>query len=218
MQERSILALMAFWILVAPASVLAHTPNTLTVIVHELTHDPDVVSIVVNDTVQYYIADDRENVSHYIGFDHNEDGDYEDEGEFGSGPLNHTCDWDNDSGCRRAWIFKVNDTSLIGTHNLVDYTNTGESHFITLIVDPDLDTHGTSSGNAPPIGECLGACNETSLELSNVASSTESNHSNLLLGGGIMLTGLALLILVSSIMDHRKIRTGPVSQQQGEDE
>ena len=46
---------------------VAHEPDTFTVIVREDRHDPSEVSLVVNDTVQYYNVDSRENVTHTIG-------------------------------------------------------------------------------------------------------------------------------------------------------
>ena len=45
---------------------VAHEPDTFTVIVREDRHDPSEVSLVVNDTVQYYNVDSRENVTHTI--------------------------------------------------------------------------------------------------------------------------------------------------------
>ena len=132
----------------------AHEPNTFTVIVRSGEHAPSSVSLVINDTVQYKNEDHRENITHYIGFDTNQDGDFNDEGEFSSGPLNATCDWTNDTGCRTAWILIVNNTSYIGTYTLVDYTNTNETHNITLIVEPD------NHGGAPNIGSCFGDCED----------------------------------------------------------
>ena len=132
--------------LVTPlATSTADSSNVLTVIVRAGEHSPDSVSVVVGTTVQYKNEDTRENVTHYIGFDGNGDDDFTDAGEFGSGPLNGTCDWENDSDCRVAWIFVINSTDYIGNYNLIDYTNTDETHYVSLeIKSDDPDYHSTT--------------------------------------------------------------------------
>ena len=102
----------------------AHDPDTFTVIVREDSHDPLEVDLVVNDTVQYYNVDYRENITHEIGLDLNGDGDFNDTDEFSSGTLHSECDWDNDSDCRVAWIFVINDTN--GSVPLRGYGHSGK--------------------------------------------------------------------------------------------
>ena len=166
----------------------AHVPDTFTVIVRGGEHSPLSVSLVVNDTVQYKNEDHRENVTHYIGFDGNQDGDFNDEGEFSSGALNATCDWANDSGCRTAWILVINNTSYIGTYTLVDYTNTNETHNITLIVEPD------NHGGAPDIGSCFGDCEE---EQEEQTDTEELISKDTLMKGAAFSTFLAAFLGIS---------------------
>ena len=101
----------------------AHEPNHFTVIMREDKHDPMEVNLIVNDEVMYFNADD--NNSHHIGLDKNGDGDFSDDGEFSSGILNSTCDWQNESDCRVAWTLPVNSTDYIGNYVLSDFLSNG---------------------------------------------------------------------------------------------
>ena len=188
--------LIIFTVLMGPTSI-AHEPDTFTVIVRNGEHTPSSVSLVVNDTVQYKNEDHRENVTHYIGFDGNEDGDFDDEGEFSSGPLNATCDWLNDTTCRTAWILPINSTSYVGVYTLTDYTNTNESHNITLIVEPDV--HGA----LPEIGTCFGDCEDESQE-TNTNNSPRTTEELLQLGGAFtLMLGLFLGLSILSTMKKK---------------
>ena len=184
-----------FTVLAAPISI-AHEPDTFTVIVRDGEHTPASVSLVVNDTVQYKNEDHRENVTHYIGFDENGDGDFDDEGEFSSGPLNATCDWAQDPTCRTAWILPINTTSYIGVYTLTDYTNTNETHNITLIVEPDV--HGA----LPEIGTCFGDCEEETQETST-QDNPRTTEELLQLGGAFTLM-LSLFLGLSILSTMKK--------------
>ena len=116
----------------------AHEPDTFTVIVREDSHDPLEVDLVVNDTVQYYNVDHRENITHEIGLDLNGDGDFDDTDEFSSGPLHSECDWENDSDCRVAWIFVINDTALVGNYILSDLLSDGTEIEVRLNIAADI--------------------------------------------------------------------------------
>lgn len=181
------------------SSITADSPTVFTVIVRAGEHSPDSVSVGVGTTVQYKNTDARENTTHFIGFDSNGDGDFTDTGEFSSGPLNNTCDWENESDCRVAWIFVINSTDYIGNYNLIDYTNTNETHYVSLEIkayDHDdgagdghsHDDHGHSHDDDHSTSE------ETSVEL--------STEELLQRGGAFFLLIAAFLVI--SILAHPK--------------
>jgi hypothetical protein len=174
-----------------PLNASAHEPDTFTVIVRNDSHSPSTVVVYVNDTVQYKNEDHRENVTHYVGFDSNGDGDFDDIGEFGSGPLNATCDWDNDSNCRTAWIFKINNSDYAGDYELIDYTNTNETHNVSLVILTDTHTEAPS----PNIGDCFGDCEEEISEESEVDE--EISSTDLLQRGGAFFLLLAAILAIS---------------------
>ncbi len=163
--------------------VAAHDPSTYTVIVREGNHSPNQVSIIVSDTVQYYNVDDRENITHHIGLDLNDDGDFDDENEFSSGLLSGVCDWDNDSSCRRSWSLPFNSSEMAGEYALTDYVSDGTE--IHILLDVASDSH------SPDIGECFGAdCDEEpQADLTGELETTQ-----LLLVGGIVIMILAILL------------------------
>ena len=180
--------------LMCAGSAAAHEPDTYSVIVREDTHSPDAVTVLVNDTVQYIHRDNRSNATHQIGVDYNGDGDFDDENEFGSPVLTRTCDWDNDSDCRVAWKFIINDTAYAGEYDLVDIitleNGTVEHIWISLTIE--LDNH---IENAPPIGECFGAgCDEEPEEV--VA---ESFASNPIFSAGMVMMAAGGLLLISGM-------------------
>ena len=162
--------------------VVAHEPDTFTVIVREDRHDPAEVNLVVNDTVQYYNVDSRENITHVIGLDLNGDDDFDDEGEFSSGVLHSECDWDNDSDCRVAWIFVINDTALVGNYILSDIRSDGTQIEVRLNIAADVHIE-----NAPEIGECFGDCEEEEEEIDEQVSTQSDLRKSLLMVVGTVM-------------------------------
>ena len=178
----------------------AHEPDTFTVIVREDSHDPLEVNLVVNDTVQYYNADDRENITHVIGLDLNGDGDFDDEGEFSSGTLHSECDWENESECRVAWIFVINDTALVGNYKLSDIHSDGNE--VEVYLNITADDH---SQPAPDIGECYGDCEEDESEIESDLDEKISSQTDLQKGmmlAGLMMFGGASALLVATLMQR----------------
>mgnify|MGYP001398010536 FL=1 len=169
---------------------VAHEPDTFTVIVREDRHDPSEVSLVINDTVQYYNVDSRDNITHIIGLDLNGDNDFDDEGEFSSGVLHSECDWDNDTDCRVAWIFVINDTALVGNYILSDIRSDGTEIEVSLNIAADVHIE-----NAPEIGECFGDCEEEEDEPVMKQSSQTDVQKVMMLVGMTMFGGASALIL-----------------------
>ena len=170
----------------------AHEPDTFTVIVREDTHSPQEVNLVVNDTVQYYNVDSRENMTHEIGLDLNGDGDFSDLDEFSSGTLHSECDWDNDSDCRVAWIFAINNTALVGNYILSDLLSDGSEIEVRLNIAADVHLEV-----APPIGECFGDCEEEEVEDEMGVSSQTDLQKGLILAGMMMFGGGAALFVAT---------------------
>ena len=175
---------------------VAHEPDTFTVIVREDRHDPSEVSLVVNDTVQYYNVDSRENVTHTIGLDLNGDNDFDDEGEFSSGVLHSECDWDNDTDCRVAWIFVINDTALVGNYILSDIRSDGAEIEVRLNIAADVHIE-----NAPDIGECFGDCEEDEEE-SEMKRSSQTDVQKVMMLAGLTMFGGASVLLLAMIMQR----------------
>jgi hypothetical protein len=175
---------------------IAHEPDTFTVIVRDDSHTPTEVSLVINDTVQYYNVDNRENITHEIGLDLNGDGDFDDADEFSSGILHSECDWNNDSDCRVAWVFVINDTALVGNYILSDIHSDGTEVEVRLNIA--LDDHSIS---APTIGECFGDCDDEEPEI-EMKRSSQSNLQKGLMLAGLMMFGGASALLVATLMQR----------------
>lgn len=175
---------------------VAHEPDTFTVIVREDRHDPSEVSLVINDTVQYYNVDSRENITHIIGLDLNGDNDFDDEGEFSSGVLHSECDWDNDTDCRVAWIFVINDTALVGNYILSDIRSDGTEIEVRLNIAADVHIE-----NAPEIGECFGDCEEEKEETA-VKQSSQTDVQKVMMLVGMTMFGGASALIVAMIMQR----------------
>ena len=176
----------------------AHEPDTFTVIVREDSHSPLEVNLVVNDTVQYYNADSRENITHEIGLDLNGDGDFIDEGEFSSGVLHSECDWENDTDCRVAWIFVINDTALVGNYKLSDIHSDGNE--VEVFLNIAADDH---SQPAPDIGECYGDCEDDEPDSVSEIEEKISNQTDLQKGmmlAAMMMFGGASVLFVATLM------------------
>ena len=175
---------------------VAHEPDTFTVIVREDRHDPAEVNLVVNDTVQYYNVDSRENITHIIGLDLNGDNDFDDEGEFSSGVLHSECDWDNDTDCRVAWIFVINDTALVGNYILSDLRSDGAEIEVRLNIAADVHIE-----NAPDIGECFGDCGEDDEE-PEMKRSSQTDVQKIMMLAGLTMFGGASVLLLAMIMQR----------------
>ena len=177
----------------------AHEPDTFTVIVREDRHEPMQVDVIVNDTVQYYNADNRTNITHIIGLDLNGDGDFDDENEFSSGVLHYSCDWTNDSDCRIAWKFEINSTDYVGNYILSDLMSDGTETEVYLNIG--MDNHAT---NAPEIGECFGdGCDEDEVEETNLESSSRSTVENAMMLGGLLFLLIAIGLASSMIAERQ---------------
>jgi len=174
---------------------VAHEPDTFTVIVREDRHDPLEVNVVVNDTVQYKIVDNRTNITHEIGLDLNGDGDFTDLDEFSSGTLHIDCGG-NFTNCRMAWIFIINDTALVGNYILSDLHSDGNE--IEVYLNITSDDH---SGPAPVIGECLGDCEDEEVEPEMKRSSQTDLQKGLMLAG-LMMFGGASALFVATLMQR----------------
>ena len=175
---------------------VAHEPDTFTVIVREDRHDPAEVNLVVNDTVQYYNVDSRENITHIIGLDLNGDNDFDDEGEFSSGVLHSKCDWDNDTDCRVAWIFVINDTALVGNYILSDLRSDGGEIEVRLNIAADVHIE-----NTPDIGECFGDCGEDDEE-PEMKRSSQTDVQKVMMLAGLTMFGGASVLLLAMIMQR----------------
>ena len=176
----------------------AHEPDTFTVIVREDSHSPLEVNLVINDTVQYYNADSRENITHEIGLDLNGDGDFIDEGEFSSGVLHSECDWENDTDCRVAWIFVINDTALVGNYKLSDLHSDGNE--VEVFLNIAADDHSQPS---PDIGECYGDCEDDEPDSVSEIEENISNQTDLQKGmmlAAMMMFGGASALFVATLM------------------
>jgi hypothetical protein len=173
----------------------AHEPDTFTVVVREDSHSPLEVNLVVNDTVQYKIVDNRTNITHEIGLDLNGDGDFDDEGEFSSGTLHIDCGG-NFSNCRMAWIFPINDTALVGNYILSDLLSDGSEIEVRLNIAAD-----DHSNSAPTIGECFGDCEEDESETEMKRSSQTDLQKGLMLAG-LMMFGGASALFVAALMQR----------------
>jgi hypothetical protein len=174
----------------------AHEPDTFTVVVREDSHSPLEVNLVVNDTVQYYNVDNRANITHEIGLDLNGDDDFDDANEFSSGVLHSECNWDNDSDCRVAWIFPINDTALVGNYILSDLLSDGSEIEVRLNIAAD-----DHSNSAPTIGECFGDCEEDESETEMKRSSQTDLQKGLMLAG-LMMFGGASALFVAALMQR----------------
>ena len=196
--------LLAFTVILLTAftpliSTAADSPTVFTVIVRAGEHSPDSVSVIVGTTVQYKNVDTRENVTHYIGFDGNGDGDFTDAGEFSSGPLNGTCDWENDSGCRVAWIFVINSTDYIGNYNLIDYTNTDEIHYVCLEIKADDHDEGHDDEHDEEGGHCHDDDHSTT-----EATAAELTTEDILQRGGAFFLLMAAFLVISMLARPRR--------------
>ena len=173
----------------------AHEPDTFTVIVREDTHSPLAVSLVVNDTVQYKIGDNRTNITHEIGLDLNGDGDFDDVDEFSSGTLHYDCGG-NFTNCRMAWIFVINDTALVGNYRLSDIHSDGNEVEIFLNISADVHIEST-----PPIGECFGDCEEDE-PAEEIKRSSQNDFQKGLILMAMMMFGGASVLVVATLMQR----------------
>jgi hypothetical protein len=180
-------------------STAADSPMVFTVIVRAGEHSPDLVSVEVGTTVQYKNVDTRENVTHYIGFDGNGDGDFTDTGEFSSGPLNGTCDWENDSDCRVAWIFVINSTDYVGNYNLIDYTNNNETHYVCLEIKADDHDEGHDDEHDKEDGHCHDDDHSTT-----EATAAELTTEDILQRGGAFFLLMAAFLVISMLARPRR--------------
>ena len=177
----------------------AHEPDTFTVIVREDRHEPMQVDVIVNDTVQYYNADNRTNITHIIGLDINGDGDFDDENEFSSGVLHYSCDWTNDSDCRILWKFEINSTDYVGNYILSDLMSDGTETEVYLNIG--MDNHAI---NAPEIGECFGdGCDEDEVDETNLESASRTSIENAMILGGLFFLLIAMGLASSMIAERQ---------------
>jgi len=185
-----------------PASVMAHDAGTFTVIIKESGPTPNNPQLVYNDSVWWYNVDSRENITHRIVWDSDDDGLYNGTSDWDSGNMSYECETDEngtklDEDCRVTYEIPFNGTWGVGTYDYQDISSDGVIRNSTISVISDVHT---SDSNAPPPGYEFGNDEETQ-EPQSDESEEERNWLLWLAGASgllsILLIGL-LLVMRSS--------------------
>ena len=94
-------------IVLVPSLAHAHSASTFNVIIKQNDLQPGATQIEYNDSIMWYNADSRENITHRIVFDADGDGLYNGSADWDSGEIEQDCNYgDNNttSDCQESFL------------------------------------------------------------------------------------------------------------------
>ena len=82
-----------FSLVIVPSHTQAHSASTFNVIIKQNDLQPGATQIEYNDSIMWYNADSRDNITHRIVFDADGDGLYNGSADWDSGEISQDCNY-----------------------------------------------------------------------------------------------------------------------------
>ena len=111
-----------FSLVIVPSHTQAHSASTFNVIIKQNDLQPGATQIEYNDSIMWYNADSRDNITHRIVFDADGDGLYNGSADWDSGEISQDCNYgDNNttSDCQESFLVWFNGTWGVGEYKVL---------------------------------------------------------------------------------------------------
>ena len=148
-------AVILFSLILGPGIAQAHSASTFNVIIKQNDLQPGTTQIEYNDTIMWYNADSRENVTQRIVFDADGDGLYNGSEDWDSGEIYQECTSpsnNSSSGCKDSFTVWFNGTWGVGEYNYQAISSDGDVQNGTITVIEHIE-----EVTGPAIGSSFGS-------------------------------------------------------------
>ena len=187
------LVLMA--LIVTPGFAQAHSASTFNVIIKQNDLQPTLTQIEYNDSIMWYNADSRENVTQRIVFDSDGDGFYNGSEDWDSGEIYQDCATtsnNSSSDCRDSFTVWFNGTWGVGEYNYQSISSDGDVQNGTIVVIEHVEEN-----TGPAIGSTFGSFDDDDTEPSDDESEDDNMKQIFLFIGTISaIASIALIVLL----------------------
>ena len=146
-----VVGLVLLTFVLVPGLAQAHSASTFNVIIKQNDLQPMSTQIEYNDSIMWYNADSRENVTQRIVFDADGDGFYNGSADWDSGEISRDCvpaSNNSSSDCQESFMVWFNGTWGVGEYNYQSISSDGDVQNGTIVVIEHIEeTTGPVVGN-----------------------------------------------------------------------
>ena len=180
-------------LILVPGLAQAHSASTFNVIVKQNDLQPMATQIEYNDSIMWYNADSRENVTQRIVFDSDGDGLYNGSEDWDSGEIYQDCPLstnNSSSDCQESFTVWFNGTWGIGEYNYQSISSNGDVQNGTIVVIEHVE-----EDTGPAVGSTFGSFDDDT-ESSNEDSEDDNMKQIFLFVGIVSAIGSIILIVL----------------------
>ena len=188
------LAMVLLSLVLVPSLAQAHSASTFNVIIKQNDLQPGATQIEYNDSIMWYNADSRENITHRIVFDADGDGLYNGSADWDSGEIKQDCNYGENnttSNCQESFLVWFNGTWGVGEYNYQSIASNGETLNGTIVVIEHIE-----EDTGPSIGATFGSFEDNKVEDNSISDDGDDKRQLLLLIAGSSAIGSLLLIVM----------------------
>lgn len=188
------LAMVLLSLVLVPSLAQAHSASTFNVIIKQNDLQPGATQIEYNDSIMWYNADSRENITHRIVFDSDGDGLYNGSADWDSGEIKQDCNYGENnttSNCQESFLVWFNGTWGVGEYNYQSIASNGETLNGTIVVIEHIE-----EDTGPSIGATFGSFEDNKVGDDSISDDGDDKRQLLLLIAGSSAIGSLLLIVM----------------------
>ena len=138
-------------LVLVPGYAHAHSASTFNVIIKQNDLQPMTTQIEYNDSIMWYSADSRENVTQRIVFDGDGDGLYNGSEDWDSGEISRDCpppSNNSSSDCQESFMVWFNGTWGVGEYNYQSISSNGDIQNGTIVVIEHVEENNEPTVNS----------------------------------------------------------------------
>ncbi|DAC57577.1 MAG TPA: hypothetical protein D7I07_05075 [Candidatus Poseidoniales archaeon] len=181
-------------LILMPSLAQAHSASTFNVIIKQNDLQPSATQIEYNDSIMWYNADSRDNITHRIVFDADGDGLYNGSADWDSGDIERDCNYagnNTTSDCQESFLVWFNGTWGVGEYNYQSIASNGEILNGTIVVIEHIE-----EDTGPSIGATFGSFEDDETEAEDPADEGDKRQLLLLIAGSSAIGSLLLIVLL----------------------
>ena len=138
-------------LVIVPGYAQAHSASTFNVIIKQNDLQPMSTQIEYNDSIMWYSADSREDVTQRIVFDADGDGLYNGSEDWDSGEISRDCpppSNNSSSDCQESFMVWFNGTWGVGEYNYQSISSNGDVQNGTIVVIEHVEENNEPTVNS----------------------------------------------------------------------
>ena len=193
-RRHATLVMVLISLIMLPTLAQAHSASTFNVIIKQNDLQPGATQIEYNDSIMWYNADSRDNITHRIVFDADGDGLYNGSADWDSGEIERDCNYaDNNttSDCQESFLVWFNGTWGVGEYNYQSIASNGEILNGTIVVIEHIE-----EDTGPSIGATFGSFDDDETADEKTADEDDKRQLLLLIAGSSAIGSLLLIVLL----------------------